>query len=94
MNNGSVSRDEWQLFTQLPSNAQVDRLRESDVEKPHWVSDQVWKAKGLRVFIALLYSWHVLFCPLDGTLMDQQQKGTQPCCVIRNYLQFAQNFKR
>ena len=45
MNNGSVSRDEWQLFTRLPSNALVDRPRDGDVEKPHWVSDQVQKVK-------------------------------------------------
>lgn len=45
MNNGSVSRDEWQLFTRLPDNAQVSRPRDDDVEKPDWVSDQVWKLR-------------------------------------------------
>lgn len=39
MNNGFVSRDEWQLFTQLPNNTQVDRVLDSDT--PKWVSQQV-----------------------------------------------------
>jgi len=39
MNNGSVSRGEWQLFTQLPSNTQAERALDSD--KPKWVSQQV-----------------------------------------------------
>lgn len=41
MNNGSVSRDEWQLFTQLPSNTQAERALDSSI--PKWVSQQVWK---------------------------------------------------
>lgn len=41
MNNGSVSRDEWQLFTQLPSNTQAERALDGDI--PKWVSQQVWK---------------------------------------------------
>jgi len=39
MNNGSVSCDEWQLFTQLPNNTQADRVLDSDT--PPWVSQQV-----------------------------------------------------
>ena len=41
MNNGSVSRDEWQLFTQLPSNTQAECSLDGDI--PKWVSQQVWK---------------------------------------------------
>ena len=43
MNNGSVSCDEWQLFTQLTSNAQADRVL--DIDTPKWVSQKVWKVK-------------------------------------------------
>ena len=41
MNNGSVSRDEWQLFTQLPSSTQAERALDGNI--PKWVSQQVWK---------------------------------------------------
>lgn len=41
MNNGSVSRDEWQLFTQLPSDTQAARALDGDT--PKWVSKKVWK---------------------------------------------------
>ena len=54
MNNGSVSRDEWQLFTRLPDNAQVSRPRDSDVEKPDWVLDQVWKVKACMCYFPVL----------------------------------------
>ena len=54
MNNGSVSRDERQLFARLPDNAQVSRPRDSDVVKPDWVSDQVWKVKACMCYFPLL----------------------------------------
>jgi len=42
MNNGSVSPNEWQLFTQLPNNnTQAERALDSDT--PKWVSQQVQK---------------------------------------------------
>lgn len=62
MNNGSVSCDEWQLFTQLPNNTQADRVLDSDT--PQWVSQQVWnvkhwmcsKIKGVAIYLSVLTS--------------------------------------
>ena len=51
MNNGSVSRDEWQLFTRMSSNAEVDRAQDSDVQKPRWVSHQVTMASEGCYFV-------------------------------------------
>ena len=43
MNNRSISRDEWHLFTRMSSAGHVDRQpQENDNQKPHWVSRQVW----------------------------------------------------
>ena len=41
MNNGTVSRGEWQLFTQLPSNTQAELALDND--SPNWISKQVRK---------------------------------------------------
>ena len=41
MNTGSVSRDQWQLFTREFSSSQVDHAGESDVQRPPWVTQQV-----------------------------------------------------
>ena len=43
MNNGSVSREEWQLFTQLPINSQAERALDGDI--PKWVSRKVWEVR-------------------------------------------------
>lgn len=51
MNNGSVSCDEWQLFTRMSSNAEVDRAQDSDVQKPRWVSHQVTMASEGCYFV-------------------------------------------
>lgn len=44
MNTGFVSRDEWQLFTRMSADGHVDAPQGSDVQMPHWVSQQVWDA--------------------------------------------------
>ena len=44
MNNGSISRDEWKLFTHISTDLHGDEPQESDVQKPHWVSGHVWKS--------------------------------------------------
>lgn len=60
MNTGSLSRDEWQLFTRMPNGPYVDEPQEGDVQKPHWVSLQVWDSIGdlelLSVFSGLRQS--------------------------------------
>ena len=43
MNNGSLSHEEWQLFTQLPSNTHAERALNGDI--PKWVSRKVWKVR-------------------------------------------------
>ena len=43
MNNGAVSREEWQLFTQLPINSQAERALDGDI--PKWVSRKVWEVR-------------------------------------------------
>ena len=62
MNNGSVSREEWQLFTQLPINTQAERALDGDI--PKWVSRKVWevrqwmcsKIKGVKIQFSVLTS--------------------------------------
>lgn len=44
MNNGSISRDEWKLFTHISTDLHGDEPQESDVQKPHWVSGHVWES--------------------------------------------------
>ena len=44
MNNGSISRDEWKLFTHISTDLHGDEPQESDIQKPHWVSRHVWES--------------------------------------------------
>ena len=44
MNNGSVSRDEWQLFIRVSADHHTDEPQESDAQKPHWVPRHVWES--------------------------------------------------
>lgn len=43
MNSGSVSRDEWQLFTKVLGRSEFDHSDESEVPKPPWVTQKVEK---------------------------------------------------
>ena len=41
MNSRSVSRDEWQLFTEVSRRSELDHPEESEVLKPSWITHKV-----------------------------------------------------
>ena len=41
MNSRSVSRDEWQLFTEVSRRSELDHPEQSEVLKPSWITHKV-----------------------------------------------------
>ncbi|XP_029192398.2 LOW QUALITY PROTEIN: dynein heavy chain domain-containing protein 1-like [Acropora millepora] len=44
LNSGSVSRDEWLIFSRMPTEFPANHLEESDSPIPHWLPRRAWLA--------------------------------------------------
>ena len=44
LNSGSVSRDEWLIFSRMPTEFPASDLEESDSPIPHWLPRRAWLA--------------------------------------------------
>lgn len=67
MNSGSVSRDEWLIFSRVPTEFPANDLDESDSPRPHWLPRRAWLAiDELEVLPA--------FKGLKNSVVDQSEQ--------------------